>query len=630
MEGFNPARLPPSVHLGTSTEIYSYLRLQEGEIRLLELFPSNEFADQILCHLHHIPIDDLPVYNALSYAWGTDSTSRLPIFIDGKSLMAMPNLEAFLRQHREDEAGSTNSILWIDAICINQDDLAERRQQIGMMCRLYSRCSRLIVWLGVSDDNSKAAIALLKVTAKAKKEGPEALCSWRNTLASRFFELGENYHLPLFKFFSRAWFSRTWIVQEYVLGCTNDMVFKCGGLHFPQEELHVVLDLIAYNWPATNSTGDPSTIPRFEERASGGIVWYVSVTKLLANRKVFSMALGKEEPISLLSWLSGLRDTNATDPRDKVYGALGLTESFGQNECPRVYDVDAMIVDYTQPVQDIYSSLVKSLVICTKRIDVLLACCERSHNVQRSWTPDWSIGVAFPGFGSFECGTGCTLFDDEWYESSGTRDALVAFASNLSTMTVRGLVWDMVETFAPEFGKGTTEDISFFISFFQTNWHSLVNNPAFSSERDCLQRLWQTFLISVEGSLVDLCSEDEFIALGLNEISNPDTQSLHKQESDEEFILHTPRLLQEVVNENGRRERLFLTSRNFIGKDFSRRLQPGDLICVLLGCPVPVALRRVGTHYEFIRSVYLDGIMLGEALEALERGEVELEDFELH
>jgi hypothetical protein len=193
-------------------------------------------------------------------------------------------------------------------------------------------------------------------------------------------------------------------------------------------------------------------------------------------------------------------------------------------------------------------------------------------------------------------------------------------------MTVQGLVWDMVETFAPEFGKGAMESIS----FFQTNWHSLVNNPAFTSERDCLQRLWRAFLLPFSGEPARLRSEDEFIALGLNEISNPDTQGLHRQESDEEFILYTPRLLEVLGNNIHECDRLFLTSRNFIGKDFSYELQPGDLICVLLGCPVPVALRRVGTHYEFIRSVYLDGIMLGEAMEALERGEVELEDFELH
>jgi hypothetical protein len=218
------------------------------------------------------------------------------------------------------------------------------------------------------------------------------------------------------------------------------------------------------------------------------------------------------------------------------------------------------------------------------------------------------------------------MLDSKRFESSGTSDVLVTFASDLSTMTVRGLVWDMAETFAPEFGKHAAESFS----FFQTNWHSLVNNPAFSSERDCLQRLWQTLLLSYFTRRAQFSSEDKFIALGLNEISNSDTQSLHRQESDKEFILHTPRLLEELSNETRGSGRLFLTSRNFIGNDFSGKLQHGDLICVLLGCHVPVALRRVGTHYEFIRSVYLDGIMLGEALEALERGEVELEDFELH
>jgi hypothetical protein len=373
--------------------------------------------------------------------------------------------------------------------------------------------------------------------------------------------------------------------------------------------------------------GDPRTIPKFMEPASDGTVWFISMANLISSQMAFSVALRKDRPISLLFWLSRLRRTKATDRRDKVYGALGLTESFGQNESPRVYDVDAMIVDYTQPVQDIYSSLVKSLVICTKRIDVLLACCDRSHHVQRSWTPDWSIGVtSSPGFGSSNCGSDAVLLHEKGFESSATRGALVIFTSDLSTMTVQGLVWDMVEKFAPECAKGATESFS----FFQTNWHSLVNNPAFSSERDCLQRLWQTFFLLYISNPADLRSEDEFIALGLNEISNSDTPGLHRQESDKEFILHTPRLLEELVNEDSEYGRLFLTSRNFIGKDFSGKLQHGDLICVFLGCPVPVALRRVGTHYEFIRSVYLDGIMFGEAMEALERGEVALEDFELH
>jgi hypothetical protein len=64
-------------------------------------------------------------------------------------------------------------------------------------------------------------------------------------------------------------------------------------------------------------------------------------------------------------------------------------------------------------------------------------------------------------------------------------------------------------------------------------------------------------------------------------------------------------------------ESLFITSKGFLGKDFSRVVETGDIICVLLGCPAPVALRQVGSHYEVIRAVYVDGIMCGEAIEAL-------------
>jgi hypothetical protein len=79
-------------------------------------------------------------------------------------------------------------MLWINAICISQDDLAERRQQIGIMCRLYTCCSRLIVWLGVEDEDAGTVIDLLKTAASIKQDGLKALNSWQNTLASQFFE----------------------------------------------------------------------------------------------------------------------------------------------------------------------------------------------------------------------------------------------------------------------------------------------------------------------------------------------------------------------------------------------------------------------------------------------------------
>jgi hypothetical protein len=55
----------------------------------------------------------------------------------------------------------------------------------------------------------------------------------------------------------------------------------------------------------------------------------------------------------------------------------------------------------------------------------------------------------------------------------------------------------------------------------------------------------------------------------------------------------------------------------------------GDMICVLFGCDVPVVLRQKADHYIFIGECYIKGLMYGEAIEALERGETETERFEI-
>jgi len=59
-------------------------------------------------------------------------------------------------------------------------------------------------------------------------------------------------------------------------------------------------------------------------------------------------------------------------------------------------------------------------------------------------------------------------------------------------------------------------------------------------------------------------------------------------------------------------------------------LQTGDLVCVILGCAVPMILRPVDSHFEVIGEAWLYGIMKGEAMTALEQGKVDLREFELH
>lgn len=264
LESNNLALLPPSEPVDLLSQPYEYTPLKDSEVRLLDLLPSTG-DDQcpIPCRLYHVSIDNMPPYEALSYSWDTDlsgQTTHPTIYIDGKALKIMPNLEAFLRQHRHDQ-DSPCLPLWIDAICINQNDLVERRQQVAMMCKLYTQLSRLVVWLGINDDlEIQIAIELIKLNANAKMEGQESLGMFQKALASRFQETGFNYAVYVAKFLSRPWFFRSWIVQEYVLGSQKCIVvFKYGSLQLSRHDMEALGELSQWNWVVPMA--EQTTIP---------------------------------------------------------------------------------------------------------------------------------------------------------------------------------------------------------------------------------------------------------------------------------------------------------------------------------------------------------------------------------
>ncbi|KUJ12782.1 heterokaryon incompatibility, partial [Mollisia scopiformis] len=139
-------------------------------------------------------------YEAVSYTWGTESHNR-PITIDEKRFYVSPTLKQALKQFHN-AAGLR--CLWIDAICINQADLEERNQQIQFMARIYRNSSRLLVWLGVSASNSDYAMKFLEELGDQEVEDQNRFLEWIeiDSIASLI---------------SRPWFTRTWILQEFVL-----------------------------------------------------------------------------------------------------------------------------------------------------------------------------------------------------------------------------------------------------------------------------------------------------------------------------------------------------------------------------------------------------------------------------
>src|SRR5438045_170121 len=125
---------------------YQPLDSNRNEIRVFQLLPGKP-ADQIHGRMIRVVLSEETTYEALSYSW-VDSEIVCPIFIEGTAFWgATINLVAALRRLRRRTASRT---LWIDAICINQADNAEKSRQVALMRHIYQNAVRVVIWLGHS------------------------------------------------------------------------------------------------------------------------------------------------------------------------------------------------------------------------------------------------------------------------------------------------------------------------------------------------------------------------------------------------------------------------------------------------------------------------------------------------
>jgi hypothetical protein len=143
---------------------YSPLEQTDRSVRLLRLQPGRT-EDLIRCDLQTVSLDDKsrPDYGALSYVWGSIEPGETIMFngVPGKKISA--NLAAALRQLRkEDEA----TLLWVDQLCINQEDLDERGQQVQLMSAIYSGASYTPIWLGEAREDTVAGLQILKLASE--------------------------------------------------------------------------------------------------------------------------------------------------------------------------------------------------------------------------------------------------------------------------------------------------------------------------------------------------------------------------------------------------------------------------------------------------------------------------------
>jgi hypothetical protein len=176
---------------------FPYEPLEPRCIRVLELQPGQR-SDPFQGKFIVTDVDSDFEYDALSYMWG-DATQADRVVIDGAAIPTAWNLTRAL-EYLRDFSGAEPLKIWIDAICIDQDSLDERAEQVAMMRSIYHNAKCVRIWINEpSFDEDSAAVAALK----RFQPNPEA----------EHHGLGDDVHFwdPLVPIFQNGYWGRIWM-----------------------------------------------------------------------------------------------------------------------------------------------------------------------------------------------------------------------------------------------------------------------------------------------------------------------------------------------------------------------------------------------------------------------------------
>lgn len=283
---------------------YTSLFSPTSQIRLLHL-QAGPALTAIKCRLETVQIDDVQDgFEALSYTWGSPEPKE-PILIDGLSLSVGPNLFSALNSLRSVTHTKT---LWIDADCINQSDVEEKSSQVPIMRKIYHSASRVIVWLGEPQSKDIQAGFNLAKAAETADEGKETIIELLDRNKEGVDGLRDCFLLP--------YWSRVWIIQELAL--SHRCVVRCGDLEGSWHGFEKFQRLVNRLRHVIGALREEFFV--FGDKAA---LITAALPKSIEGVRV---SRGAEPSISLLEVQRKFRASQCVDPRDTVFGFLGLVQ----------------------------------------------------------------------------------------------------------------------------------------------------------------------------------------------------------------------------------------------------------------------------------------------------------------
>jgi hypothetical protein len=664
---------------GSAPEHYRFQALDEAseEFRLLTLVPSRDPKEPLRGTIRTVRVNwlehasdpkyDGPTWTALSYVW-TDPDEPNPVVLGGQTLLDPKRSEEILIENASLMITSNlfqalmlirgyNEFctVWVDQICIDQSNLQERASQIQLMQTIFSMANTVLVWLGkaIRSRGMSMFADMMEWLHSRKRTGQieDAPSFARYTIElmenePRLCPPPDEKHHLFTKQMAKGiledpWFSRAWVVQEAVFA--KSLSIYLGPVIVPWEFFEKAISGLSY-WSIPWSTDEDSALATYHRAG----------LQTIKNTREWQENLYKGSTLQpsaqLSTMLLGLRVTQATDGRDKVYSFWNLSDQAFRSQ--KGY-MGKLQMTYEKDYQEVYGRTVGYCINTEMTLDVLSCTCKHERSRQDtlfpSWMHDWQANPS-----DLTCATdlynilpqrGCDMYTKR-SESNGKipfnacggrlphcgsrhKEARAGFTGNFDRIILRGIFFDVVRAVTPN--GCTTTPVLQQIADQDKNWKDWSDYATTPIDEDpygkFVDRLDAFCKAITFGGVKIPGKSDEQVANAFTQwwsAGRPIESSAH---SDWSQRLDAYEAFKKLPFPNGLyvdNRRLFRTARGYTGTA-CEHCKPGDLICILWGGALPFLLRESdddeddGLIYHIVGgAVYIHGIMFGEAVKIAE------------
>ena len=578
----------------------------KGTFRVLRILRGDP-GQEVFCQLETVPSPETVPFEAISYVWGAPPHPRADINIDYQTLAITKTAYDIITRRR---SSYRDRLIWIDQVCINQEDILERQHQVQIMKDIYKGASGVVAYLGPAQDSYllQAHFAELYWRQEVFGYSPEKLQE-----SYRFGNRATEWDAQL-QFFAHPWFRRVWIIQEAVFA--KNLMLLYGDVCLDWTMISRVLNVLFENKIlGTPQTNNAEVFGRIRDDYQAGLH---NLDSILERRG--DVRYGKAFDLAHVLEMSAR--SISTDPRDKIYAILGLTTDLSKDIIMPKYD------NHINAAQVFKEAMTYIVNRGTDPFDVLrTAGIGYEDNATfpdlPSWVPDWSqVSRVFMVDSDYSAGIAESTSIRIHRSNDSALELIVRCFDRLSSDQSWTKIFEMQS-------RWTEMDAD----LYQGEWYRAAEELAKTnvqaiSRFDDAQSLYSAFVQTMTGNRRTYGRESPNSRQQEADYEDFQTFATIKQRvragiGADEVMTKTDRELFERLDASTRRF-LHFSGQVLLGRRFcvTQRgrlaiIPPycleNDVLCVVLGSRVPYVLREVeNIGWRIVGSCYVHGSMHGE------------------